>query len=253
MMLLAGNKRGEFPANFLKWYGSNKARLCERFLWLFEGVLSEDNVGRMEQYALSGRDAERRQRLPGANGGADRGVPHGCCERVRDRRKRIEEAPEKTDNAAEVLDELRQEAGMLRRLITQIQEKYPLNLFTDEGLLPNYAFPETGVKLKSIIYGIIAEEGEEKGQKVSQAQEYMRGASTAIRELAPFNKFYAEARKVDNRSGGDGRTQQFADRGVAVLRRLLAHGAGGRGPEQSHLPELRQPRLGRRGPEAEPA
>ena len=196
MMLLAGNKRGEFPANFLKWYGSNKERLIERFLGLFEGVLSDDNVGRMKQYALSDD------------------VPNGvnaCLERteaqieeyrrllrlVRERRKRIEEAPEKTDNAADVLDDLRQEAGMLRRLITQIQEKYPLNLFTDEGLLPNYAFPETGVKLKSIIYGIIAEEGEDKGQKVSQAQEYIRGASTAIRELAPFNTFYAEARKVE--------------------------------------------------------
>ena len=116
---------------------------------------------------------------------------------MRERRDRIEQAPEKTDNAAEVLDELRQEAGMLRRLIAQTQEKYPLNLFTDEGLLPNYAFPETGVKLKSIIYGIIADEGDDKGQKVSQAQEYIRGASTAIRELAPFNKFYAEARKVE--------------------------------------------------------
>ena len=52
------------------------------------------------------------------------------------------------------------------------------------------------MKLKSIIYGIIAEEGEEQGQQVSQAKEYLRGASTAIRELAPFNTFYAEARKV---------------------------------------------------------
>ena len=195
MMLLAGNKRGEFPANFLKWYGSNKDRLGERFLSLFEGVLSEDNVARMRQFALS-------EDVPaGVNACLERTEGQideyrKLLERVRDRRKRIEEAPEKTDNATDVLDELRQEAGMLRRLITQVQEKYPLNLFTDEGILPNYAFPETGVKLKSIIYGILAEEGEEQGQKMSQAQEYLRGASTAIRELAPFNTFYAEARKV---------------------------------------------------------
>ena len=74
MMLLAGNKRGEFPANFLKWYGSNKARLIERFLGLFEGVISDDNVGRMRQYRPLGRCTERRQRLPGADGGPDRGV-----------------------------------------------------------------------------------------------------------------------------------------------------------------------------------
>jgi DEAD/DEAH box helicase domain-containing protein len=53
MLLLAGNKRGEFPANFLKWYASNRDRLCERFLSLFQGVLSEDNVARMSQFALS--------------------------------------------------------------------------------------------------------------------------------------------------------------------------------------------------------
>jgi DEAD/DEAH box helicase domain-containing protein len=195
MTLLAGNRRGEFPANFLKWYGSKKANLGARFLSLFEGVLSEDNVTYMRQFTMA-------DEVPIA--------VNACLEQteeqikeyrrllelVRDRRKRVEEAPEKTDHATDVLEELRQESGMLRRLITQIQEKYPLNLFTDEGLLPNYAFPETGVKLKSIIYGIVAEEGEEKGQRISQAQEYLRGASTAIRELAPFNTFYAEARKV---------------------------------------------------------
>ncbi len=195
MMLLAGNKRGEFPANFLKWYGSNKSRLCERFLSLFEGVLSEDNVVCMRQFALT-------EEVPTAVNACLKRTEgeideyRRLLERVRDRRKRVEEAPERTDNATDVLEELRQEAGMLRRLITQIQEKYPLNLFTDDGLLPNYAFPETGVKLKSIIYGIVAGEGEEKGQRISQAQEYLRGASTAIRELAPFNTFYAEARKV---------------------------------------------------------
>ena len=253
MMLLAGNKRGEFPANFLKWYGSNKDRLGERFLSLFEGVLSEDNLARMRQFALS-------DEVPaGVNACLER--TEGQIEEYRTPApswcgsggKRIEDAPEKTDNAADVLDELRQEAGMLRRLITQVQEKYPLNLFTDEGLLPNYAFPETGVKLKSIIYGILAEEGEEQGQKISQAQEYLRGASTAIRELAPFNTFYAEARKVvidQVETGGRSNSQveewRFCD--------VCSHMEPGRpGPGPGHLPQLRQPRLGRPGPEAEPA
>ena len=195
MMLLTGNKRGEFPVNFLKWYGTNKQRLCDRFLGLFEGVLSADNVERMKGFALSD-DMPKSVNACLDDTEAQIQEYRKLLDRVRDRRKKIEEAPEKTDNSAEVLDDLRQEAGLLRRLITQIQEKYPLNLFTDEGLLPNYAFPETGVKLKSIIYGMIAEAGEEQGQKVSQAKEYLRGAGTAIRELAPFNTFYAEARKI---------------------------------------------------------
>ena len=57
-------------------------------------------------------------------------------ERVRDRRKQIEEAPEKTENVAEVLDDLRQEAGLLRGLISQVQEKYPLNLLPTKGCCP---------------------------------------------------------------------------------------------------------------------
>jgi DEAD/DEAH box helicase domain-containing protein len=209
MLLLAGHKKGEFPANFLKWYEGQKQRLSDQFLGLFDGVVSADNVARMQQFALAGEVAD------GVIACLNRTEAQiddyrKLLDRVRERRKRIEEAPEKTENSAEVLDELRQEAGLLRRLIAQAQEKYPLNLFTDEGLLPNYAFPETGVKLKSIIYGVIAEEGDDKGQRVSQAQEYLRGASTAIRELAPFNTFYAEARKVvvdQVETGGRGNSQ----------------------------------------------
>ena len=173
MLLLAGNKRGEFPANFLQWYVSNRDCLCKQFLGLFEGFLSEENIHRMQEFALS-------DSLPGCVNECLKRTElqiddyRRLLDRVRERRNKIEEAPEKTDNVEEVLDDLRQDAGVLRRLIAQVQEKYPLNLFTDEGLLPNYAFPETGVKLKSMIYGIIADEGEDKDKKVSQAQEYLR-------------------------------------------------------------------------------
>src|SRR5262249_43521788 len=53
MMLLVHNKPAEFPANFMPWYASNKDRQGKRFLSLFEGVLSEDNLGRMRQFAGS--------------------------------------------------------------------------------------------------------------------------------------------------------------------------------------------------------
>src|SRR5207248_1972859 len=133
--------------------------LCQRFLGLFEDVLLRENVERMWQFALSD---ELPRSIIACLARTEKQIEEyrRLLERVRDRRKRIEEAPEKTDNAADVLDDLRQETGLLRRLIVQTQEKYPLNLFTGEGLLPNYAFPETGVKLRSIIYGLVAEEGE---------------------------------------------------------------------------------------------
>ena len=62
-----------------------------------------------------------------------------------------------------------------------------------------------------------------------------------IRELAPFNTFYAEARKVVIDQGRDGRAQQLADRGVAVLRRLLARRAGRRGSQKVTCPGCGSP------------
>lgn len=195
MLLLSGYKKGEFPANFMKWYVVNKERLSDAFLKLFEGVISEDNVTRMRSSALSSEFPDA-IRVCLEQTEAQVEEYRRLFRLVRERRKKIEDSNEKAENPAEILEELRQEAILLRRLISQIQDKYPLNLLTDEGLLPNYAFPETGVKLKSVIYGMVAQGGDNAGQQISDAREYIRGAGTAIRELAPFNTFYAEARKV---------------------------------------------------------
>jgi DEAD/DEAH box helicase domain-containing protein len=46
---------------------------------------------------------------------------------------------------------LMQERTALSRLVGSIEGKATLNVLTDEGLLPNYAFPEQGVLLRSII------------------------------------------------------------------------------------------------------
>ena len=53
--------------------------------------------------------------------------------------------------------------GVLARMIRQVNDKYPLNLFTDEGLLPNYAFPETGLTLRSVIFGVQTDDSDAQG------------------------------------------------------------------------------------------
>src|SRR5262249_39681927 len=78
----------------------------------------------------------------------------------------------------------------------------PLNTLTDEGVLPNYSFPEPGVTLKSVVRRRKAEkrrgEGEEEAAiSTYDAVEYQRPASSAIRELAPFNSFYADGRRLE--------------------------------------------------------
>ncbi len=99
------------------------------------------------------------------------------------------------DSQKEDLRALKQERKALSRLIAAIESKQTLNVLTDEGLLPNYAFPEQGVALRSTI---VLEKKEAGGQADDDVLtlEYVRPGASAITELAPNNTFYAEGRRV---------------------------------------------------------
>ena len=67
-----------------------------------------------------------------------------------------------------------------------------LELLIDNGLLPNYAFPERGVKFFGSIYNKYNKsEGEFKPIQVQ------RNAAAALKELAPGNNFYTHSRKFN--------------------------------------------------------
>ena len=195
MNLLAQNRKGEFPQNFLTYVSARRQTLLERFQALFEGVITEGSWERIREYAMGDELAK------GINDCLARTEENieqlrRFRIRVKERRDKLEQDPNPSPEVEAERKALGQEMSLLVRMIRQIQEKYPLNLFTDEGLLPNYAFPETGVKLRSVIYGIKEPDNEGGSRSTSRPFEYLRGASTAIRELAPFNTFYAENRKV---------------------------------------------------------
>ena len=65
-------------------------------------------------------------------------------------------------------------------LIKKINNQNTYNFFTDEGLLPNYAFPETGVILRSIIYRIKKDSKDDESNFESWVYEYERPAVSAI-------------------------------------------------------------------------
>ena len=189
--LLAQYRRGEYPKTFLAYAKANKQALCDKFLGLFGDVLSDGNKERIREYALTEEYArELAACLDRTEDEIDR--LRGQYRRVKTSCDRIEANKATIQDAGEQVRELQYEMILLRRMIDLVSNKYPLNLFTDEGIIPNYAFPETGVKLKSLIYGV---EGDD-GQASSEPHEYIRGVGTAIREFAPFNTFYAESRKV---------------------------------------------------------
>ena len=116
---------------------------------------------------------------------------------MRDRIRKIEVLSVRDESTEEELDELRKTANGLASIIREVGGKSTLNFFTDEGLLPNYAFPEQGVTLRSIILRKKERRSDgEGGSYEPLTLEYQRPAVSAIRELAPGNSFYAQGRRL---------------------------------------------------------
>lgn len=95
--------------------------------------------------------------------------------------------------------ELEREVAGYRSLRIRLNKRETLNFFTDEGLLPNYAFPEEGATLHSVIFRSETKTGgadNAEREFVKREYEYQRPAQAALTELAPESVFYAGNRKV---------------------------------------------------------
>lgn len=181
-----------FPGGFLSFYRERKEELTEAFLSSFGEVTSDrtrlevrrfgqgDGVERAVLDAFERLKTEREE-----------------LKRLRDKAKReldaLDERGDTSKEAEAEREELDDARRAFHRLYEELGTKYPLNVLTDEGVLPNYAFPEAGVTLRSIVRG---EARDASGKPVYEPHEYVRPASTAIRELAPMSTFYAEGRHV---------------------------------------------------------
>lgn len=71
----------------------------------------------------------------------------------------------------------------------KIQDEILIEFMTNCGLLPNYAFPETGVKLQASVYSLREKEDKQGNVAEPYVIELTRSASQGIKELAPGNKF----------------------------------------------------------------
>jgi DEAD/DEAH box helicase domain-containing protein len=119
---------------------------------------------------------------PGASG-ARRSAPNSSGSR---------NAP-RTNRPWNEIDLLEKERIGLGRRIQQLNDDYLLEALTNAGLLPNYAFPEEGVSLTTIIHGARTT-GEDY---VVPVHRYSRPAHAALAEFAPRNTFYAHKSKVE--------------------------------------------------------
>jgi DEAD/DEAH box helicase domain-containing protein len=106
----------------------------------------------------------------------------------------------KDEALIEEIETLNAELAGIKRLKYELNRKDTFNFLTDEGLLPNYAFPEEGTTLHSVIYRKLSkpktnEDGVPSNFE-SQVFEYSRPARSALSELAPESLFFANNRKV---------------------------------------------------------
>ncbi|MFW5827700.1 MAG: DUF1998 domain-containing protein, partial [Alkalispirochaeta sp.] len=90
-------------------------------------------------------------------------------------------------------DDLERQRKALASIIRSLQKKNTFQFLVDEGLLPNFSFPEAGVVLRSVI---LRRNKRTTEQSEPLVYEYQRPAAAALGELAPESEFYGQGRKV---------------------------------------------------------
>ena len=94
------------------------------------------------------------------------------------------------------IEEITRERQGLQGILRGLNGRNTYEFLTDEGLIPNYAFPEKGVTLRSVIWRRRERGAGEEGGYDQEVFEYERPPASALSELAPENEFYAGSRHV---------------------------------------------------------
>lgn len=194
-----------FPHDLLAFIQVHQASLLEQFLGLFLPEETGQEARQHLQRFLLG-DAQQEASLRWK-------ILHALVERRREyealkaqlprlsrRLRALKKVEVKDEGTQEEIEALEREHAALSELARSMREARTLEVLTDDGLLPNYAFPESGVTLRSVISRRKREgapgEGEDKKQYKKLTYDYVRPAMAAISELAPDNYFYADGYKV---------------------------------------------------------
>ncbi|NVN55471.1 DEAD/DEAH box helicase [bacterium Scap17] len=199
-----GPNTGRFPYTLLGFIEEHHADLLARFLARFPHLDVED------------RDYLSQQLMPNATA-ASAALPSGLKARVittltrrAEQRRAWKLEIKEYDRALEHLrsqpedEHVRNEIEAIEverhgrmSLLKQLGQQQTLNFFTDEGLLPNYAFPEEGVTLNGMVIRHVSKAQAASGKSYEVVHhEFQRPAQSALVELAPLNTFYALGRTL---------------------------------------------------------
>lgn len=216
----------KFPQTFLAWLDGSADLLEHEFFKLFDGGSEGEEL----------TDSVRAGLVRYLSGGGDRPpLSKRLTDTLLHAREQFEDMQRKKKAILKRRNELlrRPEDEAVRNELSSLSEqgkamdsliqssfakKLFFNFLTDEGLLPNYAFPEEGVQVHSVIVKRrrrsdaknLGKEADADRQKV-ETFDFTRAAGAAIRELAPDSSFYAQRHilRVDQIALNDNSFEQW--------------------------------------------
>jgi DEAD/DEAH box helicase domain-containing protein len=117
--------------------------------------------------------------------------------RARKAKAKAQQKPQDEATQNEI-DNLLRERDKMLELIKEINGRDLLNTLTDAGLMPNYAFPESGIQLKSVLWRKRASDEPGQGAYVALARTEVRApGAVGVVGVRPENRFYANQRRVE--------------------------------------------------------
>lgn len=199
-----------FPFNFLSFVKSTLTNQLNTFKQMFENESSEAVYEDLQMFARGSQSSESPMyiKILDAFEGLkkQKDALRGSVDALRVMIGELEAKP-KDRSFDEEIKQLKNEEMALLSVMQEIDKKNIYNFLSDEGLLPNYAFPEAGIILRAVLYRR-EDEDRDKGANANAnatkkpkkyeniVYEYNRSASSAISEFAPHNSFYAGGRKL---------------------------------------------------------
>jgi DEAD/DEAH box helicase domain-containing protein len=192
-----------FPYTLLEFISTHRDELWDGFDALLGKQVTDETRARLKAYLLATSNEEEALNVYLVNR-LRQSVDErkSLIKQQRDLESALKDLKKKPkDEARDFLEiDLSNELEGLKRLKTDLNRRQTLQFFTDDGLLPNYAFPEEGTTLHSVIYRRLSKPVETEDGKTANYRtrtfEYKRPAHAALSELAPESVFYASSRKV---------------------------------------------------------
>jgi DEAD/DEAH box helicase domain-containing protein len=186
------NQAGNLP-DLMSWVTLNEASLQEQFVQRFALDIQSDTEERFRHEAASEKLSERiNQAAQDFN--EQKRLLENAKKRLQNQIKEID-----AGNDEEAKAEIEREQKILRARTAKLGEISALEILTEFGLLPNYAFPERGVRFSGSTFNKHLNNQSSSTDKKFQTKTFdiVRSASSALRELAPSNKFYTHSHVFD--------------------------------------------------------